>query len=182
MISGNFKSRRRRSMNGFDFTEGASTLTQQLIKNNVFDFVNEKTFFDRVERKLQEQYLALAFEKEMNKNEILEAYLNTINLGQGCLGVQTASTRYFNKDVADLTLSECAVIAAITQNPTEYDPVTNPESNAKRREKVLGNMLEQKYIDQAQYDEALADLCMTAFYRQPRSPKIQRLTLILQMP
>ena len=165
-------------MNGFDFTEGASTLTQQLIKNNVFDFVNEKTFFDRVERKLQEQYLALAFEKEMNKNEILEAYLNTINLGQGCLGVQTASTRYFNKDVADLTLSECAVIAAITQNPTEYDPVTNPESNAKRREKVLGNMLEQKYIDQAQYDEALADLCMTAFYRQPRSPKIQRLTLI----
>ena len=141
-------------MNGFDFTEGASTLTQQLIKNNVFDFVNEKTFFDRVERKLQEQYLALAFEKEMNKNEILEAYLNTINLGQGCLGVQTASTRYFNKDVADLTLSECAVIAAITQNPTEYDPVTNPESNAKRREKVLGNMLEQKYIDQAQYDEA----------------------------
>ena len=144
-------------MNGFDFTEGASTLTQQLIKNNVFDFVNEKTFFDRVERKLQEQYLALAFEKEMNKNEILEAYLNTINLGQGCLGVQTASTRYFNKDVADLTLSECAVIAAITQNPTEYDPVTNPESNAKRREKVLGNMLEQKYIDQAQYDEALAD-------------------------
>ncbi len=72
-------------MNGFDFTEGASTLTQQLIKNNVFDFVNEKTFFDRVERKLQEQYLALAFEKEMNKNEILEAYLNTINLGQGCL-------------------------------------------------------------------------------------------------
>ncbi len=71
--------------------------------------------------------------------------------------VQTASTRYFNKDVADLTLSECAVIAAITQNPTEYDPVTNPESNAKRREKVLGNMLEQKYIDQAQYDEALAD-------------------------
>ena len=70
-------------MNGFDFTEGASTLTQQLIKNNVFDFVNEKTFFDRVERKLQEQYLALAFEKEMNKNEILEAYLNTINLGQG---------------------------------------------------------------------------------------------------
>ena len=128
---------------GFDFTEGASTLTQQLIKNNVFDFVNEKTFFDRVERKLQEQYLALAFEKEMNKNEILEAYLNTINLGQGCLGVQTASTRYFNKDVADLTLSECAVIATITQNPTEYDPVTNPESNAKRRVFFFSNMLSE---------------------------------------
>lgn len=86
-----------------------------------------------MERKLQEQYLALAFEKEMNKNEILEAYLNTINLGQGCLGVQTASTRYFNKDVADLTLSECAVIARDHTEPSEYASVTNPESNAKRR-------------------------------------------------
>ena len=93
----------------------------------------------------------------MNKNEILEAYMNTINLGQGCLGVQTASTRYFNKDVADLTLSECAVIAAITQNPTKYDPVRNPDKNATRRETVLNNMLEQGYIDQAQYDEAIAD-------------------------
>ena len=90
--------------NGFDFTEGASTLTQQLIKNNVFpDFVNEETFFDRLERKLQEQYLALQIEKEMSKEQILEAYMNTINLGQGCYGVQTAANRYFNKDVADLT-------------------------------------------------------------------------------
>ena len=144
-------------MNGFDFTEGASTLTQQLIKNNVFDFVNEKTFFDRVERKLQEQYLALAFEKEMNKNEILEAYLNTINLGQGCLGVQTASTRYFNKDVSELTLSESAVIAGITQSPGNLNPITNPQKNQKRRDKVLKNMLKQGYIDQAAYDEAMAD-------------------------
>ena len=144
--------------NGFNFTEGASTLTQQLIKNNVFpNFVNEETFFDRVERKLQEQYLALQIEKEMNKEEILEAYMNTINLGQGCLGVQTAATRYFNKDAADLTLSECAVIAAITQNPTNYDPVTNPEKNATRRETVLSNMLDQGYITQAEYDEAMAD-------------------------
>lgn len=144
--------------NGFDFTEGASTLTQQLIKNNVFpNFTQEKTFFDRVERKLQEQYLAIAIEKEMSKQDILEAYLNTINLGQGCYGVQTASSRYFNKNVADLTLSESAVIAGITQNPTAFDPVTNPDSNAKRREKVLNNMLEQGYITQAEYDEAIAD-------------------------
>ena len=144
--------------NGFHFSEGASTLTQQLIKNNVFpDFVNEETFFDKLERKLQEQYLALQFEKEMTKEQILEAYMNTINLGQGCLGVQTASTRYFNKNVSDLTLSECAVIAAITQNPTRFDPVKNPEENAKRRGTVLSNMLEQGYIDQAQYDEAVAD-------------------------
>ncbi len=144
--------------NGFNFTEGASTLTQQLIKNNVFpNFVNENTFFEKIERKLQEQYLALQIEEEMSKEEILEAYMNTINLGQGCLGVQTAATRYFNKDVADLTLSECAVIAAITQNPTAYDPVTYPENNAERREIVLGNMLEQGYITQDEYDEAMAD-------------------------
>lgn len=144
--------------NGFHFSEGASTLTQQLIKNNVFpDFVNEKTFFDKVERKLQEQYLALQFEKEMTKEEILEAYMNTINLGQGCLGVQTAAMRYFNKDVSDLTLSECAVIAAITQNPTGYDPVKYPEENAKRRGTVLTNMLDQGYITQEEYDEAVAD-------------------------
>ena len=144
--------------NGFNFSEGASTITQQLIKNNVFpNFVSEKTLYDRVERKLQEQYLALQIEKEMSKKEILEAYMNTINLGQGCLGVQTASTRYFNKDVSDLTLSECAVIAAITQNPTGYDPVTHPEANEKRRKQVLDNMLEQGWIVQSEYDEAIAD-------------------------
>ena len=144
--------------NGFNFTEGASTLTQQLIKNNVFpDFVNEETLFDRVERKLQEQYLALQIEKDLSKEEILEAYMNTINLGQGCLGVQAASTRYFNKNVSDLTLSECAVIAAITQNPTRYDPVKNPDDNAERRQRVLDNMLEQGYISQQEYDEAVAD-------------------------
>ena len=162
-------------MNGFNFSEGASTLTQQLIKNNVFDFVNEKTFFDKVERKLQEQYLALAVEKEMSKEEIIELYMNTINLGQGCYGVQTASTRYFNKDVADLTLSECAVIAAITQNPTRFDPVKNPEKNAERRKKVLDNMLEQGYIDQTAYDEAIADpvydrIVQTAAVTEDTSP------------
>ena len=103
------------------FDEGASTLTQQLIKNNVFiNFVDEVTFYDRLERKLQEQYLALEIEKQMSKEEILENYMNTINLGQSCLGVQAASKRYFGKDVSDLTLSECAVIAGITQNPDVY--------------------------------------------------------------
>ena len=134
--------------NGFNFSEGASTITQQLIKNNVFpNFVSEKTLYDRVERKLQEQYLALQIEKEMSKKEILEAYMNTINLGQGCLGVQTAATRYFNKDVSELTLSECAVIAAITKNPTGYDPVTHPDANEKRRKTVLDNMLDQGWIE-----------------------------------
>ena len=143
---------------GGNFSEGASTLTQQLIKNNVFpNFVEEKTFYDRLERKIQEQYLAVAIEKQMSKDEILEAYMNTINLGESCLGVQAASKRYFGKDVSELTLSECAVIAGITQNPTEFDPVVYPDQNSKRRDKVLKNMLEQGYITQAEYDEAKAD-------------------------
>ena len=143
---------------GGNFTEGASTLTQQLIKNNVFpNFTKEKTFYDKFQRKIQEQYLALQIEKKMDKSEILENYLNTINLGQNCLGVQAASQRYFGKDVSDLTLSECAVIAGITQSPSTYDPITHPDNNKVRRNKVLKNMLEQGYISQKQYDEALAD-------------------------
>lgn len=141
-----------------DFSQGASTITQQLIKNNVFtNFMDEQTFYDKLQRKIQEQYLALQIEKQMDKDTIMESYLNTINLGQNCLGVQVAAKRYFNKDVNELTLSECAVIAGNTQNPTGYNPITNPEDNSKRRDKVLKNMLEQGYIDQAAYDEAKAD-------------------------
>lgn len=140
------------------FSEGASTITQQLLKNNVFsNWVQESSFAESLERKIQEQYLALQLEKTMSKELILENYLNTINLGQNTLGVQAASKRYFNKDVSELTISESAVIAGITQNPSRYNPVSYPENNAKRREKVLGNMLEQGYISKSEYKEALAD-------------------------
>lgn len=143
--------------NGFNFTEGASTITQQLIKNNVFpDFVNETTY-EKVERKIQEIYLAIQIEKQMSKEEILEAYMNTINMSQGCQGVQTASLRYFNKDVSELNLSECAVLAAITNRPAYYDPVTHPENNERRRLRILDSMLDQGYITQEEYDEAVAD-------------------------
>ncbi len=141
-----------------NLSQGASTLTQQLIKNNVFpNFVNEETLYDRVERKLQEQFLAIQIEKQMDKGTIMERYLNTINLGQNCLGVQAAAKRYFGKDVSELTLSESAVIAGITQSPGTLNPITNPEKNAKRQKKVLDDMLEQGYIDKAAYDEAIAD-------------------------
>ena len=140
------------------FSQGASTITQQLLKNNVFtDWTSESSFADKMERKIQEQYLAIQLEKVEDKDWILENYLNTINLGQNTLGVQAASQRYFNKDVSELTLSECAVIAGITQNPSRYDPVSNPDANAERRTKVLNNMLDQGYIDQAAYDTAMAD-------------------------
>ena len=141
------------------FSEGASTITQQLLKNNVFtDWTNESTWLEKFTRKFQEQYLAIQVEKKINDKEvILENYLNTINLGAGAYGVQAAAQRYFNKDVKDLTLSECATIAGITQNPTKYNPIINPEDNAKRRKVVLERMLEQGYISQSEYEEALAD-------------------------
>lgn len=140
------------------FSEGASTITQQLLKNNVFqEWTQEQYFVEKLKRKIQEQYLALELEKTMDKSVILENYLNTINLGQNTLGVQAASKRYFNKDVSQLTLSECAVIAAITQNPSRYNPVRNPEQNAERREKVLKNMEEQGYISAEERNAALAD-------------------------
>lgn len=143
---------------GGDEAQGASTITQQLLKNTVFtDWVYEDSMMEKIERKLQEQYLALELTKKLSKEEILERYLNVINLGQNTLGVQAASSRYFNKSVSDLTLSECAVIAAITQNPSRYNPISHPEDNAGRRKKVLNNMLEQGYISKEEYDEAMAD-------------------------
>ena len=139
------------------YAQGASTITQQLIKNNVFDNWTNESDIQKVKRKIQEQSLAMELEKEMSKEKILEIYMNTINLGQNTLGVKSAAARYFNKETYQLTLSECAVIAAITQNPSKYNPISHPEENVKRRQKVLENMLEQNYITQAEYDEAIAD-------------------------
>ena len=141
-----------------DFSEGASTITQQLLKNNVFtNWTSESTQLERFTRKFQEQYLAVQVEKKTNKDTILENDLNTINLGAGSYGVQAAARQYFDKDVWDLNLSECATLAGITQNPTKFNPIINPESNQKRRKEVLQHMLDQNYITQDQYDEALAD-------------------------
>ena len=143
---------------GFHFSEGASTITQQLLKNTVFtQWTSEQSMADKFERKFQEQYLALQLEKVVDKDWILENYLNAINLGQNTLGVGVASERYFGKDVSDLTLSECAVLAAITQSPSYYNPITHPDHNKERRQKVLNNMLDQGYISQSEYDEAVAD-------------------------
>ena len=143
---------------GFQRMEGASTITQQLLKNNVFtNWTNEDSFIESVKRKIQEQYLAIELTKSMSKDEVLLNYMNSINLGQNTLGVQAASMRYFNKSVNNLTLSECAVIAGITQNPSRYNPISHPDNNADRRKKVLKHMLEQGYISQDEHDEALAD-------------------------
>lgn len=140
-------------------TEGASTITQQLLKNTIFTtWTSEgKNTIKKIKRKLQEQFLAIELTKTLSKDEILVRYMNTINLGQNTLGVEAASQRYFGKSCSELTLSECAVIASITQSPTKYNPILHPDKNAERRVKCLNNMLELEFIDQAEYDEAMAD-------------------------
>ena len=148
---------------GFTFlssgaTQGASTITQQLLKNNVFENGGqEDNLGELIKRKLQEQYLAIQLEKSMSKDIILENYLNTINLGAGNYGVQAAANRYFGKGVSELNISESAVIASITQNPSKSNPITHPDKNSERRARVLKKMLENGHITQDEYNEALND-------------------------
>ncbi len=130
---------------------GGSTITQQLIKN-----VTEQDDYS-FQRKIQEILWALDLETKMSKEEILEKYLNIINLSNGCHGVGAASEYYFSKSVAELTLVECASIAAITNNPSYYDPIRNPENNKYRRDIILKQMYEQEYIDEAQYKSAITE-------------------------
>ncbi len=141
--------------------QGGSTITQQLIKNNI-----TKVTHNTVITKLQEQYLATKYEKELTKqlgskeaakNYILELYLNTIALGHGYNGVQAAALGYFNKDVSELSLAQCASIAGITNNPSAYSPRTKPEGNKSRQTIILNYMHEQGYITQEERDTALAE-------------------------
>ncbi len=141
----------------WDLSQGASTITQQLIKNTVFDGGSESTDLARIKRKIQEQYLAVQLEDILDKNTILEYYLNTINLGQNTLGVEAASLRYFGKHVNELTISEASVIAGITQNPSQYNPISHPDDNREKRSIVLQYMNEQGFIDETTYNEALSD-------------------------
>ncbi len=129
---------------------GASTLTQQLIKNLTGEAGRN------INRKYYEVLSALNLEKYYDKDEILEAYLNTIYLSHNCYGVQTAAETYFGKDVSELNIAECASIAVITQTPADYDPLWKPEANKNRQEWCLGRMLEDGMITQEQYDEAMA--------------------------
>lgn len=130
-------------------SEGASTITQQLVRNKLLTF--EKSF----KRKIQEQYLAIQLEKRLTKEQILEEYLNTINLGSGAYGVEAAAYTYFGKDVSKLTLAECALIAGITQNPSYYNPYVFPDHAKKKQEIVLKKMLELGYITEDEYNEAI---------------------------
>ena len=136
---------------------GGSTITQQLIKNSVFGGGMEKSFGERLERKMQEWYLAVKLDSAMSKEQIITNYLNTINLGKNSLGVKVAARRYFNKEVSDLTLSECAVLAGITQNPSKFNPVTGQKANSDKQKVILQYMVDQGYISKDEQEEALAD-------------------------
>lgn len=136
---------------GSDSTYGASTLTQQLVKNLTKD--DQVT----VRRKLVEIFRALEMEEQYSKEDIMEWYLNTIYLGEQAYGVRTAAYTYFGKDVSELDLAECASLIAITNNPSIYDPYISDYTREKNRERqlyILYEMMDQGYITQAEYEEA----------------------------
>lgn len=136
---------------GGDDSFGASTLTQQLVKNMTED--DEVS----VTRKIREIVKALKIEKEYTKDDIIEAYLNVVNFGGSCQGVQAAAQRYFGKDISECSIAECAAIAGITQNPSKWDPLIYPENNYIRREDVLFAMHNQGKITDAEYQQAMEE-------------------------
>lgn len=134
-------------------SQGASTITQQYIRNTIL--LDERTH-ETLERKIREAYLAMELEKRHNKRDILAMYLNTIYLGEGAYGVETASKVYFSKRASELTLPEAATIAGLAQSPSRLDPYDNPDGALARRNQVLSHMLSNGYITQSAYDEAVA--------------------------
>lgn len=129
--------------------EGASTITQQYAKNLYLDF--DKTF----KRKIDELWYTIQIETHYSKDEILEGYLNTINYGHGMYGIKNASNFYFNKEPADLTLAESAILSNIPKSPSNYSPINNYEIAKKRQERTLKMLLDDEVITQAEYDEAI---------------------------
>lgn len=136
---------------------GGSTLTQQLIKNITEDNQVSLT------RKLREIFRAIELEERYSKDEILESYLNVVNFGGGSRGVQAAANLYFNKNIQDCSLAQCAAIAAITQNPTAYNPIYHPENNKTRRETVLKEMIEQGKISEQECETAMEESANMTF-------------------
>lgn len=132
--------------------EGASTITQQFIRNTLLsDEMNDIT----IKRKVREMVLALELEKVYSKDQILMMYLNTINYGDGCYGIEVAAEHYFSRSASDLTLAQAATLVGIPNSPTLYNPVTNPDNALQRRNLVLSRMLSNGYISQDDYNEAV---------------------------
>ena len=132
-----------------------STIPQQLIKNITGE--NEAKGLDGVLRKIREIYRALVLDKNYSKEQILEAYLNTINLSGNAAGIESAAKYYFNKTTKDLTVAECAAIICITKSPTAYNPYLYPENNKVQRDTILYQMQQQGYLTDAEYDAAMRE-------------------------
>ena len=138
-------------------TYGGSTITQQLIKNITDD--NEVS----INRKLREICKALKLEDEYTKDQILEAYLNVVNFGNNCQGVESAAQLYFDKSIKDCSIAECAAIAGITQNPSLWNPLIYPDNNKQRREIVINEMYDQGKITKSEYDNAMKESANMTF-------------------
>jgi len=134
--------------------EGASTITQQLVRNTI---LQEEQFDSTIERKVREAYIAVKMEDMYSKDEILMMYLNTIYYGHGAYGIEAAAETYLSKSAADLTLSEAALLIGLPNSPSQYDPTVNPDLALSRRNKVLDNMLRLGHITQEEHDAAQAE-------------------------
>ena len=145
-----------------DRTEGASTLTQQYIRNTI---LSEERYEITLKRKAREAFLALELEKKYSKDEILAMYINTVYYGEGAYGIETASLTFFNKHANELTISEAALLAGLPQSPLSLSPYDNPEGALARRNWVLQKMQEQGYITPDQYTAARAEELV--FQRSP---------------
>ncbi len=135
-------------------SEGASTITQQLVRNTV---LSNEQFESTLKRKVREAYIAIQMEKMYNKDQILTMYLNTIYFGHSAYGIEAASITYFNKSAKDLTLAEAATLCGLPQSPSAYDPLLNPNMAKARRNTVLARMLSVGEISQEQHDAAVAE-------------------------
>lgn len=134
--------------------EGASTITQQLVRNTI---LSDERYDQTLKRKVREAYIAIQMEKTYTKDQILNMYLNTIYYGNGAYGIQVASITYFNKNASDLTLAEAALLVGLPQSPSYYDPFTNPDAAVARRNTVLDRMLTAGDITQEEHDAAVAE-------------------------
>ena len=135
-------------------TRGASTITQQVVRNITNDRAVDGA--EGCARKLREIFRALNVEKYYTKQQIIETYLNLASFSQNCSGIQAAANVFFNKDVSELTVAECATIVGTTKNPYAYDPYTHWEANQQRKEYILGLMLEQGKLTKEEYNAAIS--------------------------
>ena len=141
-----------RNLQGQGGLQGASTLTQQLIKLTYF---STSTADQTLSRKAQEAWLAIQLEQKATKQEILTYYINKVYMSNGNYGMQTAAENYYGKDLKDLSLPQLALLAGMPQAPNQYDPYSHPEAALERRNLVLSEMKEQKYISAEQYEKAI---------------------------